>query len=122
MGFTKELPVNQPYEMRCRVSAVQGPLVSAEIAFHDALGERCFVVVWKLLLVTDAKNRQMFDFELGRVTDAVVPEKEEASQAIQAVMSQHRGILQRIWTAMSVGELVYLFFALLVVLVAMRWA
>lgn len=79
-SFSKELAVNEPYEMRCRVIRVQGPLVDAQIAFHNSKGEQCFVVVWSLLLVINAGKKQMFDFELGRVTDAVETAEQEGSK------------------------------------------
>mmetsp|Transcript_29081 Transcript_29081/g.86877 ORF Transcript_29081/g.86877 Transcript_29081/m.86877 type:complete len:1361 (-) Transcript_29081:3452-7534(-) len=65
--FDAELLEGELYEMRCKVTNINGPLVDAEVAFFSLrrLEVQAFVVTWRLMLVINPQHRLMYDFELG---------------------------------------------------------
>jgi acyl-CoA thioesterase FadM len=65
--FDAELLEGEMYEMRCKVTNINGPLIDAEVAFFSlrSLEVQAFVVTWRLMLVIDPQHRLMYDFELG---------------------------------------------------------
>jgi acyl carrier protein/acyl-CoA thioesterase FadM len=65
--FDAELLEGEPYEMRCKVAHITGPLVDAEVAFYSLRkpDTQAFVVTWRLMLVIDPQRKLMYDFERG---------------------------------------------------------
>jgi len=68
--FDVELLEGEPYEMRAHITAITGPLLDIQVDFFKKPRrkqdvQRTFAVTWRLMLVTDAERKQMYDFQHG---------------------------------------------------------
>lgn len=68
--FDVELLEGEPYEMRAHISAITGPLVDIDVSFFKLNGikrelHRAFFVRWRLMLVVNAHQKRMYDFQHG---------------------------------------------------------
>ncbi|KAJ1445041.1 hypothetical protein M885DRAFT_336551 [Pelagophyceae sp. CCMP2097] len=97
--FDRELLQGEAYEMRVRVGTIAGPLIDIEVEFVNALGERCFLVTWRLMLVTDATKKQMYDFERGGVFGP--PSAAVVEEAPKKSLPQPRAVTFRLWLALG---------------------